>query len=99
VTKEILDEYSEVLRRPQFSFLSKDEIGPVLHRLSQGFFVRPERTLTVSPDAADNRFLECAEAASADYLVTGNKRHFPSSWKKTHVVSPRELVDIVFLQK
>ena len=29
----------------------------------------------VARDADDNKFLECADAARADYLVTGNERH------------------------
>ena len=37
----------------------------------------------------------CAEAADADYLVTGNKRHFPARWKKTKVVSAREIIEII----
>ena len=37
---------------------------------------RTER-LAISPHQPDNRFLECAEAALATYLVTGNSRHFP----------------------
>jgi len=44
---------------------------------------------------ADNRFLECAEAAGADFLVTGNKRHFPKRWKKTQVVNARELMGMI----
>ena len=35
------------------------------------------RTITKFVDEADNRFLECAEAARADFLGTGGKRHFP----------------------
>jgi predicted nucleic acid-binding protein len=45
-----------------------------------------------SPDEPDNRFLECAEAAQADYLVTGNTRHFPKKWKQTSIVTPRQLI-------
>ena len=39
--------------------------------------------------------LECAEVASADYLVTGNKRHFPKRWKVTAVVNARELLGLI----
>jgi len=49
----------------------------------------------VASDPDDNKFLECADAARADYLVTGNQRHFPEFWKKTKVISPREFIDIV----
>ena len=36
--------------------------------------------------------VECAEAANAGYLVTGNKRHFPVRWKKTEILNARELL-------
>jgi predicted nucleic acid-binding protein len=53
--------------------------------------VTPDRKIEVSPDD-DNRFLECAEAAEADFLVTGNRRHFPELFGKTRVVAPREFL-------
>jgi len=34
-------------------------------------------------------------AARADYLITGNQRHFPKFWKKTKIISSRELIGIV----
>jgi predicted nucleic acid-binding protein len=52
--------------------------------------VVPTHTVSASSDEADNRFLECAEVARADYLVTGNKKHFPHRWKTTEVVNARE---------
>jgi len=39
--------------------------------------VTPSRRLEVSPDPDDSMFLECADTARADYLITGNQRHFP----------------------
>jgi predicted nucleic acid-binding protein len=33
----------------------------------------------VSVDPGDTKFLLCAETAQADYIVTGNKRHFPEA--------------------
>jgi predicted nucleic acid-binding protein len=57
--------------------------------------VSPARRLQVAQDPDDNIFLECADAARADYLVTGNPRHFPSFWKQTKVVTSREFLNIV----
>jgi predicted nucleic acid-binding protein len=37
----------------------------------------PESSTAVSVDPGDTKFLQCAEAAQADYIVTGNKRDFP----------------------
>lgn len=33
--------------------------------------------------------MECADAARADYLVTGNQEHFPKFQKKTRIITPR----------
>jgi predicted nucleic acid-binding protein len=57
--------------------------------------VAPIRTLSVSPDESDNRFLECAEAAGADWLVTGNTRHYPRRHKGTLIVTGRQFLDRV----
>jgi predicted nucleic acid-binding protein len=38
--------------------------------------VTPTDRLTESPDEADDRVYECAAVAEADYIVTGNARHF-----------------------
>jgi hypothetical protein len=34
----------------------------------------------------------CADAARADYLVTGNQRHFPMYSRRTKVISSRKFV-------
>jgi predicted nucleic acid-binding protein len=57
--------------------------------------VTSRRKLNISRDPADDPFLECAEAAKADYLVTGNKQHFPKQWRQTVVVNARELLEWV----
>ena len=49
----------------------------------EGLFVAPTHSVKKSPDEADNRFLECAEAARADYLGTGNIKHFRRQFKTT----------------
>jgi hypothetical protein len=45
-------------------------------------------------DPSNDKFLECADAARADYLITGNLRHFPRFWKSTKVVTAREFIGI-----
>jgi putative PIN family toxin of toxin-antitoxin system len=56
--------------------------------------VTPSRRLDVCTDPDDNVFLECADAARADYLVTGNQRHFPRFWKKTKIITTREFISL-----
>lgn len=53
------------------------------------------RVVTACRDDPDNRFIECAEAAGTEFLVTGNKKHFPRRWKTTRVVNARELLGLV----
>jgi putative PIN family toxin of toxin-antitoxin system len=91
----ILDEYRRVLLYPRLKFVPS-EVARFLTRLrGSSIMVAPARTLSVSSDEPDNRFLECAETAGADFLVTGNKKHFPKRWKTTRVVTARELFGLI----
>lgn len=60
----------------------------------KAFWVTPTRRLRVTRDPDDDVFLECAEAARADYLVTGNIGHFPKHWKTTKIITSREFLDM-----
>ena len=52
--------------------------------------------IAACPDDPDDLiFLECAETAAADYLVTGNRKHYPGQWKKTRIVTAREFMGII----
>jgi putative PIN family toxin of toxin-antitoxin system len=96
VSEPILFEYELVLFRPKFRF-PNEIIAESLTQIRQhSTLIMPSITLAVSPDDSDNRFLECAEAAHVDFLVTGNRRHYPSVWKSTRIVNARELVETVF---
>ena len=55
--------------------------------------VAPTEALRISTHEADNRIYECAAASKADYIVTGNKKHFPKGYEHTQVVNARELIE------
>jgi len=95
VTKTVLAEYREVLARPEFKIRRglRLQFRQLIKNHSR--LVTPERSLQIANDAGDNKFIECADAARADYLVTGNVRHFPKFWKKTKVITSREFIGIV----
>jgi putative PIN family toxin of toxin-antitoxin system len=95
VTDPIMDEYAFVLRRPKFSLHSVHLENSISRIRAVSIAVTPKHSVTISPDEADNRFLECAEEAKADYLVTGNKRHFPKRWKTTAIVNAREFLQAI----
>jgi uncharacterized protein len=93
VSEVILIEYEGMLRRTGFR-LSPRRVTRSMRLLREAArVVTPHRDLNITRDPADNRFLECADAAKADYLVTGNKRHFPKRWRQTLVVNARELLE------
>jgi uncharacterized protein len=95
ISREIFTEYREVLARPELR-IRKGLQRQLLDLLSKrAHFVTPAWTLEATRDPQDNMFLECADAARADYLVTGNVRHFPKFWKKTKVITSREFLSLV----
>lgn len=95
VSEAILAEYRDVLARPELKIRKGLRLQLLQLIKNRTHAVRPTRALHVTPDVDDNKFLECADAARADYLVTGNQRHFPTFWKRTKVITARELVAIV----
>ena len=99
-SQPLLEELERVLRRPAFD-IGPRKIGSFLSYLRSHIrIVTPSRALTIcSKDPADNRVLECAEAFRADFLVTGNKAHFPKQYQRTKVVSPREFWEEYLLHR
>jgi putative PIN family toxin of toxin-antitoxin system len=95
VTETVLAEYREVLARPELQIRRglRQQLLQLIKNHAQ--LVTPARALQVAKDPDDNKFLECADAARADYLVTGNQRHFPKFWKNTKIITPREFIGIV----
>jgi putative PIN family toxin of toxin-antitoxin system len=94
VSRPILAEYRSVIGRPELR-IRKGLRQQLLQLMkNHSYTVVPTRHLEVTSDPDDNIFLECSDAAGADYLVTGNPRHFPRFWKKTKVVTSREFVSL-----
>jgi putative PIN family toxin of toxin-antitoxin system len=94
VSRPILLEYDEVLARPELRIRKGLRLQLLQLIKNHAHTVSPDRRLEVTTDPADNIFLECADAARADYLVTGNQKHFPKFWKSTKVVTSREFVSL-----
>jgi len=81
LSEAVLAEYGSVLRRPKLQLETLRVEYLLKLAAEEAVLVTPTGTVTESADEPDNRFLECAEAAKADYLVTGNARHFPQTHK------------------
>jgi uncharacterized protein len=88
-------EYEEVIRRPRFR-RAEDVITAALGTIREkGLWVKPTEAIRVCHDPDDDIFLECAQAAKAAYLVTGNLKDFPASWLDTQVVTARQFLNIM----
>ena len=95
VSQAVLEEYGEVLRRPQFNFpltivneLLDDMVALALH-------IRPDAVLPASlPDPDDAPFIAVARTAACP-IVTGNARHFPAKYG-VEILSPAECLQRLF---
>lgn len=95
VSGPIMEEYSAVLARPELKIRKNLRLQFIQLIKNHTYSVTPSRLPQLTTDPDDNIFMECADAARADYLVTGNQRHFPRFWKKTKIIHSREFLDIV----
>jgi putative PIN family toxin of toxin-antitoxin system len=90
---DIYAEYEEVIRRPKFN-RSETVIEHALRAIRQnGFWVKPSEKVRACFDPDDDIFLECAQAARAHYLVTGNLKDFPVRWAAAQIVTARQFLD------
>jgi uncharacterized protein len=95
VSATILSEYAMVLARPELKI--RRSLRQQLFQLikNHAHLVKPAPLPLVTSDPADNIFIECADAARADYLVTGNQRHFPRFWKNTKIIGSTEFLSVI----
>ena len=92
--ERILSEYRDVLSRDKFGF-DREVVEELIS------FLEATGTPTLAPplnlplpDPADRMFIEVAVSGHAEFLVTGNQKHFPKSARaRVAVVSPREFID------
>ena len=98
-SERIFDEYKELLQRKSYPMDSRRAALLLKKIRSASAIVKPAMKLSETKDPDDNIFLECAEAAKAEYLVTGNPRHFPTRWKYTRIVLPRQFIELWGIQE
>jgi hypothetical protein len=98
VSKPILKEYFEVLSRFEF------DDNSILHRLMSAFernfnilFVNnPKEQPWIKEDPADNKFIACAIALKADYIVSGDAHlRKLKNIGKIKIVSPAEMIEFL----
>jgi uncharacterized protein len=98
VSPQILKEYHEVLNRSKFDKF-KDFKKKALILLDYfeeiAEYYEPTIKLDFISDEADNRFLELALTANAQYIVTGNFTDFDfAEYKSIKIVSPKYFYEL-----
>lgn len=93
---DTLKELLETLKRPKFQHLRKAEriemTLQVLHSL--GAFFTPKPCNIILPDPDDTIYLDLAITANAEYIITGNKKHFPEKLcEGIKILSPSEFLE------
>ena len=85
-------EYRDVARRKKFA-KQRECLDALINAIvAAAYRVQPAQTCTACSDPDDNQLLDCALAAAAQFVVTGNLRHFPGEWRGIHVVNARRLL-------
>ena len=96
LSKPIWDEYNTVADWliPESRQAEKQRVLEILRLQSE--WIEPAFQLQVCSDQSDNRFLECAIAGQADYLVTKNIRHFPPKvYDNVKIVRVRVFLEVL----
>lgn len=97
-SKQLIEELCRTFRYPKFN-LSQDEVGSIRSYYLLLFkIVRPKQTISIIlEDPEDNRVLECALEAKADYIVSGNHHLLNlGEFRGIKIVKAAELLKILF---
>ena len=96
LSKPIMDEYVEVLQR--LGLKNERELSELLNLFAHGFHITfsaktPELHLVEkAPD--DDKFIECAVALKADFIISGDKSLVAiQDYMGIRIVTPKEFVD------
>ena len=101
LSEEIVAEITQVLTYPKIKNVyktlglqSQDLIEAVLK--SAKFIKVTKKLHVVEEHPADDKFIECAKAANADYIISGDKHLLKvACYKKTQIVSVSAFIQII----
>jgi putative PIN family toxin of toxin-antitoxin system len=87
----IIFEYIDVLSRKDFGFNMEIMNDIVDYIKAEGEFVNSEYTNIEFIDETDKKFYEVYESGKAQYLITGNIKHFPN---EDSIITPKGFLEI-----
>lgn len=90
----IITEYRVVLSRKKFGFDTGVVDDLLNYFMAAGERIVPRITEFKVTDPDDLAFLETAISGRADFLITGNKKHFPKNVSNLKITSPDEFLKL-----
>jgi putative PIN family toxin of toxin-antitoxin system len=97
ITKEILDEISDVTGRPRFH-ASEEEINYFINSIDEiaNKIVPKRRIKNGSRDKTDNKYIECGITANADYIISGDIHLLElKEYKEIKIITARDYLEII----
>jgi putative PIN family toxin of toxin-antitoxin system len=92
LSDHVWDEYLATFSSKKFSripFFAGDSLELLEDIKSISISNNPKIKLELLSDPDDNKFLELAFTSKADFLITGNTKHFPfGKFQNTEIISP-----------
>ncbi len=77
VSNDILDEYQEIIEQKTNSMIAENVIQYLINSEFVEFVTPYYHFELISADHDDNKFVDCAIAANATYIVTNDKHYAP----------------------
>lgn len=95
LSKEILDEYIEVLQR--IGLEDENELKELISLFARGFNIlftaKTPKISIVKNDPDDDKFIECAVALKADVIITGDKAlHDVIEYEEIKILTPQQFL-------
>ena len=94
-SKDIIDEYINVLAYPKFE-LSEKEIDYILYNEILPYFdvvtLKPDRAI-IQEDPSDDKFIHCAKAGKASVIISGDQHLIKlKSYGKIKILTPYQFL-------
>ena len=98
VSNEILEEYQEIIEEQTTTRIAENVILLILNRRNVTFIDPHFRLGLIVEDPDDNKFVDCAFAANAEYLVSDDK-HFKilqsTPFPQLNIVRMKEFLKLI----
>jgi putative PIN family toxin of toxin-antitoxin system len=90
---KIFSEYVEILKKSKFDFdiILVDEFLNFIKDNGEYIIAEPQKIKF--DDENDKIFYDVYKSSDANYIITGNKKHFP---KEHNIITPREYMELKY---